>query len=86
MEAFTGAMSCVTHVVNIVQKEGRMTRKLNLLKKTEAAARRNHIVVSDIHAASKLGLCHPDGHELDEGGIYSPSRVQQKMWRWWDEF
>ena len=63
-----------------------MTRKLNLLKKTEAAARRNHIVVSDIHAASKLGLCHPDGHELDEGGIYSPSRVQQKMWRWWDEF
>jgi len=46
----------------------------------------NHVVVSDLHAGSKLGLCPPDGWQLDEGGYYKPSKVQKKLWSWWEEF
>ena len=45
----------------------------------------NIIVVSDTHCASTLGLCHPDGHKLDDGGWYKPSNLQRKVWTIWEE-
>lgn len=41
---------------------------------------------SDIHANSTLGLCHPGGVELDDGGRYAPSTVQLWLWEQWAEF
>ena len=46
----------------------------------------NLIVVSDLHCGCQLGLCPPDGIQLDEGGSYSPSAIQLKMWGYWREF
>lgn len=43
------------------------------------------IVVSDTHCASTLGLCPPQGHKLDDGGWYKPSKLQIKVWRIWEE-
>lgn len=63
-----------------------MARKLKLTSKTDAAARRNHVVISDLHIGSTLGLCHPDGFDLDDGGRYKPSKLQRTMWGWWEEF
>lgn len=47
---------------------------------------RNLVVVSDLHCGCRLGLCHADGVQLDDGGLYLPSAFQQKMWLWWLEF
>src|SRR5262245_51985783 len=44
------------------------------------------VVVSDMHCASTLGLCPPQGHKLDDGGEYKPSDVQKKVWAIWEEF
>lgn len=50
-------------------------------------AAKQAIVVSDMHAASTLGLCPPQGHKLDDGGWYKPSKLQKKVWNIWeDEF
>jgi len=46
----------------------------------------NLIVISDTHCGCKLGLCCPEGAELDDGGTYMPSKMQLKAWAWWDEF
>lgn len=46
---------------------------------------RQAIVVSDTHVASTLGLCHPDGHKLDDGGTYKPSRLQKVVWNIWED-
>lgn len=50
----------------------------------------NIVVVSDLHAGCRLGLCPPEGAQLDDGGTYQPSALQLKlyaMWReFWDEF
>ncbi|MHC4621595.1 MAG: hypothetical protein ACYTEQ_27960 [Planctomycetota bacterium] len=46
----------------------------------------NLVVISDTHCGCKLGLCPPDGVDLDEGGHYSPSKLQKAVWAWWDEF
>lgn len=46
----------------------------------------NLVVVSDLHIGCKLGLCHPDGAEMDEGGQYAPSQVQRIVYTYWDEF
>src|SRR5579859_4275199 len=47
---------------------------------------RNVIVISDTHCGCRMGLCPPDGAALDDGGIYTPSRLQKIMWGWWEEF
>ena len=47
---------------------------------------RNVVVFSDTHVGCKLALCHPDGAELDDGGIYMPSKSQLKIWSMWEEF
>lgn len=45
------------------------------------------VCISDPHCASTLGLCLPEGHRLDDGGWYKPSRLQKKVWSIWeDEF
>lgn len=33
-----------------------------------------------------MGLCPPDGAELDEDGLYMPSKLQLKVWSYWEEF
>jgi len=47
---------------------------------------KNLVVVSDIHAGSKVGLCPPRGVPLLDGGTYKPSRIQRKMWKHWRTF
>jgi hypothetical protein len=46
----------------------------------------NLVIVSDLHAGCKLGLCPPGPVPLDEGGHYSPSPAQYKVWAFWQEF
>ena len=47
---------------------------------------RTLVVVSDTHAGCRLALCPPDGIRLDDGGKYTPSTFQKKMWAIWREF
>ncbi len=56
------------------------------MAKPRGPAIRNVITISDLHAGSQLGLCHPDGARLSEGGLYKPSKLQRKLWRYWEEF
>ena len=46
----------------------------------------NLVVVSDLHVGCQLGLLHPSGGQMDGGGIYKPSPLQRKVWRWWLHF
>jgi len=46
----------------------------------------NLIVVSDLHCGCRMGLCPPDGAQLDDGGTYLPSDLQLRVWAWWEEF
>ena len=47
---------------------------------------RNLVIVSDLHCGCRLGL-HPDKPSpLNDGGTYSPSKLQQKIWSYWQEF
>ena len=39
------------------------------MKKIDAARARNIIVVSDMHAGCRMGLCPPHGAKLDGGGL-----------------
>lgn len=43
-------------------------------------------VVSDLHIGSTVGLCPPDGIELEDGGLYQPSKVQGWIWDKWRAF
>lgn len=54
------------------------------MKKKDGA--KQCIVISDTHCASTLGLCPPEGHKLDDGGEYKPSKLQVKVWHIWREF
>lgn len=48
---------------------------------------KNVVVVSDIHAGCQTGLYPCDRKlKLDEGGVYSPSPFQRKLWHHWIEF
>lgn len=46
----------------------------------------NVVVVSDLHAGCRLGLCPPTPIRLDDGGTYRASRLQRRLWAWWEEF
>lgn len=46
----------------------------------------NLVVVSDLHVGCQLGLCHPGGATLDNGGVYKPSKLQRHVWSWWEQF
>lgn len=47
---------------------------------------RNLVVISDTHCGCKLGLCPPEGTQLDDGGTYSASRLQRKLYSLWEQF
>lgn len=47
---------------------------------------RNLVIISDTHCGCRLGLCPPDPITLDDGGKYTASAFQQKMWALWREF
>lgn len=47
---------------------------------------KNLIVISDTHCGCRLGLLHPSGIQLDDGGLYLPSEFQRKVWALWREF
>ena len=46
-----------------------------------------HIVVclGDTHCGSTVGLCPPEGLELDDEGLYLPSKAQLWLWNNWEE-
>jgi len=46
----------------------------------------NLIVISDTHCGCKMGICPPSGAALDDGGHYTPSEFQLKMWAYWEKF
>lgn len=46
----------------------------------------NLIVVSDLHCGCRVGLCPADPVPLDDGGEYTPSKLQKIVWGWWIEF
>ena len=46
----------------------------------------NIVVVSDTHIGCRLGLMHPDGATLDDGGKTMPSPAQRKIWAVWEYF
>ena len=47
---------------------------------------KNVIIVSDLHVGCRMGLCHPDGMDIDDGGVVMPSILQRRVWGWWREF
>lgn len=57
-----------------------------MARRSRRDAIRTVVVISDTHVGCRLGLCHPGGAALDDGGRYQPSRVQRKVWSYWDEF
>jgi hypothetical protein len=44
------------------------------------------VVVSDLHCGCKLGLHPPSPSKLFDGGTYTPSPIQNTVWKWWLEF
>lgn len=47
---------------------------------------RNLVIVSDIHAGCKMGLCTRKRVPLIDGGYYVPSGLQKKVYSFWEEF
>ena len=43
-------------------------------------------IVSNLHCGSTLGLCPPEGIQLDDGGWYTPSIEQKELWLKWEEY
>lgn len=46
----------------------------------------NLVVISDIHAGCRMGLCPPTGITLDEGLPVTITPLQETMWYFWGEF
>lgn len=46
----------------------------------------NVLFISDLHSGCRLALCPPKGIRLDDGGKYTPSPLQKKLWAMWREF
>ena len=45
---------------------------------------KNIVVISDTHFGSTVALSQ--GHEMDDGGQYRPSKLQRKLWLLWKDF
>lgn len=60
--------------------------KMAKSKKSSKNVINNLVVISDTHCGCKLGLCPRDGIQLDDGGVYQPSKIQQQVWGMWEEF
>jgi len=46
----------------------------------------NLVVVSDLHCGCRMGLLPPEGLVIDGGTKIAQSKLQKKVWSWWDEF
>ena len=46
---------------------------------------RNVVVISDTHVGGRTALCPPTV-QLDDGGVYTPSKQQKILYGWWREF
>lgn len=44
------------------------------------------VIISDLHAGCRLGLCPPGPIPLDDGGTYRASKLQRGLWRMWRYF
>ena len=42
-------------------------------------------ICGDLHCGSTVGLCPPEGMELDDGGLYEPSPAQRWLWDCWEQ-
>lgn len=47
---------------------------------------KNLVVISDTHCGCRGAICTPDGATLDDGGTYMPSKLQLKLWSYWEQF
>lgn len=47
---------------------------------------RNLVVLSDTHCGCRLAVCPPTPIPLDDGGTYTASTFQRKMYAYWREF
>lgn len=63
--------------MGVVKSNSRMPKK-----PTEIT---NIVTISDSHFGSTLGLCSPKVR-LDDGGWYTASPVQEKIWGFWKDF
>jgi hypothetical protein len=61
-------------------------RKRHVTRKPKQMPVNNVVFVSDEHCGCCFGLCPADKFQRDEGGLYQPSIVQQKIWGYWEEF
>ena len=43
------------------------------------------VCAGDLHCGSTVGLCPPEGLELDDGGLYEPNKSQHWLWNNWEE-
>lgn len=57
-----------------------------MAKRTNHPSVRSLVVVSDTHCGCRLGICRPEPIPLDDGGTYSPSKFQAKLYGMWREF
>lgn len=57
-----------------------------MARKGRPSVVRNLVVFSDTHCGCRLGLMHPNGITVDDGGRYLPSEFQRKMWALWLSF
>lgn len=55
-------------------------------KRAASAPVRNLVIVSDTHCGCRLALCPPKPFPLDDGGTYTPSAAQRKIWTLWRAF
>jgi len=56
------------------------------MPKKKSGGIKNIVVISDTHCGCRMGLCHPNGMPIDDGGTVLPSQLQLKVWAWWEEF
>jgi hypothetical protein len=63
----------------------RNAKKTKILKQNNWMTIKNIVAISDTHFGCKLALC-PDKFQLDEGGYYTPSKLQKVVNSYWKQF
>lgn len=66
------------------RRQEKKSRKSPSIRKKKPIS--NLVIVSDTHCGCQLGLCPRTGWRRDEGGHYTPSKLQKIVWSWWEEF
>jgi hypothetical protein len=62
-----------------------MSSKNRALPKHKKAYNKNRVIISDTHCGCQFGLCPPK-IQLDGGGIYVASPLQNAIWENWQSF